>query len=252
MLSRSSHTRRLYKLWTFLFVVNFTQVDVPVFRKRMAFDFLSGKAKEPLGREWRGLEIIIQPKSEKVWKKKSHCSIKCVARSRTPVKYEWFRETSDGDVTQVGNVPLLKIDTSNEVDGTYSCRMNCSGGAKVKTSSSCIFNTSDDKQGIAMIGKLVEIGTDWNCYRQTFTDVMDSLTDISSYIEVKQAPKEEKPDKQYQRHHAYLVWPTHEFRRLEDCSVVGTDYFTMSTVTEIAHTITEIGVGFNHISVQGA
>ena len=118
MLSRSSHTRRLYKLWTFLFVVNFTQVDVPVFRKRMAFDFLSGKAKEPLGREWRGLEIIIQPKSEKVWKKISHCSIKCVARSRTPVKYEWFRETSDGDVTQVGNVPLLKIDTSNEVDGT--------------------------------------------------------------------------------------------------------------------------------------
>ena len=122
----------------------------------------------------------------------------------------------------------------------------------MKTSSSCIFNTSDDKQGIAMIGKLVEIGTDWNCYRQTFTDVMDSLTDISSYIEVKQAPKEEKPDKQYQRHHAYLVWPTHEFRRLEDCSVMGTDYFTMSTVTEIAHTITEIGVGFNHISVQGA
>ena len=93
-----------------------------------------------------------------------------------------------------------------------------------------------------MIGKLVEIVTDCNCYRQTLTDVMDSLTDISSYIEdiVKQAPKEEKPDKQYQRHHAYLVWPTHEFRRLEDCSVMGTDYFTMSTVTEIAHTITEI------------
>ena len=123
--------------------MNFTQVDMPESRKRMAFDFLSGKATEPLGREWRGLEIIIQPKSEKVWKKNSHCSIKCVARSRTPVKYEWFRETSDGDVTQVGNVPLLKIDTSNEVDGTYSCRMNCSGGAKVKTSSSCIFNTSD-------------------------------------------------------------------------------------------------------------
>ena len=93
-----------------------------------------------------------------------------------------------------------------------------------------------------MIGKLVEIVTDWNCYRQTLTDVMDSLTDLPSYIEdiVKQAPKKEKPDKQYQRHHAYLVWPTHEFRRLEDCSVVGTDYFTMSTVTEIAHTITEI------------
>ena len=29
------------------------------------------------------------------------------------------------------------------------------------------------------------------------------------------------------------------FRRLEDCSVMATDYFTMSTVTEIAHTITE-------------
>ena len=77
-----------------------------------------------------------------------------------------------------------------------------------------------------MIGKLVEIVTDWNCYRQTLTDVMDSLTDLPSYIEdiVKQAPKKEKPDKQYQRHHAYLVWPTHEFRRLEDCSVMATDY----------------------------
>ena len=29
----------------------------------------------------------------------------------------------------------------------------------MKTSSSCIFNTSDDIEGIAMIGKLVEIGT---------------------------------------------------------------------------------------------
>ena len=53
----------------------------------------------------------------------------------------------------------------------------------MKTSSSCIFNTSDDIEGIAMMGKLVEIGTDWNCYRQTLIDVMDSLTDISSYIE---------------------------------------------------------------------
>ena len=50
--------------------MNFTQVDMPVFRKRMAFDILSGKATEPLGRERRGLEIIIQPKREKVWKKK--------------------------------------------------------------------------------------------------------------------------------------------------------------------------------------
>ena len=106
----------------------------------------------------------------------------------------------------------------------------------MKTSSSCLFNTTDDKQGVAMMGKLVEIGTDWNCNRQTLTDVMNCLTDISSYIEdiVKQAPKEEKPHKQY------LVWPTHEFQRLEDCSVMGTDYFTMSMVTEIAHTITEI------------
>ena len=46
--------------------MNFTQVDMPVFRKRMAFDILSGKATEPLGREWRGLEILIQPKREKV------------------------------------------------------------------------------------------------------------------------------------------------------------------------------------------
>ena len=50
--------------------MNFTQVDMPVFRKRMAFDILSGKATEPLGTERRGLEIIIQPKREKVWRKK--------------------------------------------------------------------------------------------------------------------------------------------------------------------------------------
>ena len=190
--------------------MNFSQVDMPVFQKRMAFDILSGKATEPLGREWRGLEIIIQPRSEKVWKNNSHCSIKCVARCRTPVKYEWFRETSDGDVKQVGDVPLLKIDTSNEVDGTYYCRMSCSGGTKVQTSGSCIFNTSDEKQGIAMTGKLVEIVTDWNCNCQTLTDVMDNLTDTSNYIEeiIKQSPKKEKPDKQYQRYRAYLVWPT--------------------------------------------
>ena len=74
---------------------------------------------------------------------------------------------------------------------------------------------------------------------------MDSLTDISSYIEdiVNQTPKEEKPDKQYQVNVAmHTLYGSHmtEFRRLEDCSVMATDYFTMSTVTEIAHTITEI------------
>ena len=91
--------------------MNFTQADMSMSRKRMAFDILSGKATEPLGREWRGLEILIQPKREKQSGKKNHYSIKCVARSQTLVKYEWLRKTSDGDVTQVGSAPLLMIDS---------------------------------------------------------------------------------------------------------------------------------------------
>ena len=62
--------------------MNLTQVDMPVFRKRMAFDILSGKTTEPLGRDWRGLEKNNSTKKRKELEKpNSHCSIKCVARA---------------------------------------------------------------------------------------------------------------------------------------------------------------------------
>ena len=211
--------------------MNFTQADMSMSRKRMAFDILSGKATEPLGREWRGLEIVIQQKREKQSGKKTPLLDKVcrpfpnTSKVRVVEEDLWWRCNASRKCLSFNDWQW-----SNEVDGTYYCRITCSGGAKLKLSSSCICKTSDDMQAIAMIGKLVEIVTDCNCYRHTLSDVMASLANISSYWRYTK----ERKARQYQCHHAYHVWPTHEFRRLGNCSVMGNHYFTMPTVTEIA------------------